>query len=294
MMSAAARQLPDGRLHLHHGPIDLIIFADSRQQAVIVTALRAAWMRFRTILEELVQELPLLRSGWSEASELPVGTTARRMCKSVTPYSRHEFITPMAAVAGAVAEEVLESMTRSADLDRAYVNNGGDIALHLSPGQSYRLTIADLNGNSLGEVEISADTPVRGIATSGRGGRSHSLGIADSVTVLAPTAVAADAAATLIANAADLPDHPTVERCLAEELNADTDLRGLSVVRACGRLTEDDISTALQSGVEVARTICCKGRVCAAALFLQGQSRFVCEENFRTLKDWWKLPDARH
>ena len=42
-------------------------------------------------------------------------------------------------------------------------------------------------------------SPVRGVATSGWRGRSHSLGIADSVTVLAATAAMADAAATVIA-----------------------------------------------------------------------------------------------
>ena len=46
------------------------------------------------------------------------------------------FITPMAAVAGSVADEIVLSF-RKAGIDRAYVNNGGDIALHLTPGQQY-------------------------------------------------------------------------------------------------------------------------------------------------------------
>jgi ApbE superfamily uncharacterized protein (UPF0280 family) len=58
---------------------------------------------------------------------------------------------------------------------------------------------------------LTHDRPVRGLATSGWGGRSFSLGIADSVTVLARCAAAADAAATVVANAVDA-EHPAIER----------------------------------------------------------------------------------
>ena len=43
----------------------------------------------------------------------------------------------MAAVAGAVAEEILEAMIAAAELSRAYVNDGGDIALHLATGRAF-------------------------------------------------------------------------------------------------------------------------------------------------------------
>ena len=65
---------------------------------------------------------------------------------------------------------------------------------------------------------------MRGIATSGWRGRSFSLGIADAVTVLADRAAAADAAATIIANAVDLPGHPAIVRVPACELAPDSDL----------------------------------------------------------------------
>ena len=65
---------------------------------------------------------------------------------------------------------------------------------------------------------------MRGVATSGWRGRSFSLGIADAVTVLAATAAAADAAATIIANAVDLPGHPAIARRPASELEDDSDL----------------------------------------------------------------------
>ena len=83
---------------------------------------------------------------------------------------------------------------------------------------------------------IDADDPARGIATSGRHGRSFSLGIADAVTVLARTASQADAAATIIANAVDLPGHPAIVRCPANELQPDSDLGARLVTRDVGAL----------------------------------------------------------
>ena len=44
-------------------------------------------------------------------------------------YESGDFITPMVAVAGSVADYILDAM--GGGLDRAIVNNGGDIALHL-------------------------------------------------------------------------------------------------------------------------------------------------------------------
>ena len=146
------------------------------------------------------------------------------MAEAVWPFRQH-FITPMAAVAGAVAEEMLAALTQGRDLAKAYVNDGGDIALHLAPGERFSIGIvAELAAPAIaGRAEIAASDAVRGIATSGQGGRSFSLGIADAVTVLARRAAEADAAATLIANAVDL-DHPAIQRRPASSLDPDSDL----------------------------------------------------------------------
>ena len=101
-----------------------------------------------------------------------------------------------------------------------------------------------------GTVELTADMPVRGIATSGAatkgaGGRSFSLGIADAVTVLAAIAAAADAAATIIANAVDLPGHPAIRRVPASEIDPDSDLGDRLVTVTVGRLFESEIRAAL-------------------------------------------------
>ena len=194
-----AQLLPDGRgLHLSQGPIDLVISAFG-QPAAVTAAYRAAARRFDGLLAELCEELGILRQPVGRDRALPTGRVAQRMHAAVLPFANDAFITPMAAVAGAVAEEILGAMLDAADLSRAFVNNGGDIALHLAPGESFRIGLVDRprvtpSGPSLfGTAEISSEQSIRGIATSGRHGRSFSLGIADAVTILSSTAAMADA-----------------------------------------------------------------------------------------------------
>lgn len=265
MMAGPVAALLEGgaRLHLQHGPIDLIIGADGDRDR----AFRAAANRFETVLSELVEELPLLRS----TAPIPArGQVARMMQRAVAPH--RGFVTPMAAVAGAVAQTVLAAMVEAADLSQAYINNGGDIALHLVGDAHFTIALAGLDGHSLGQVRIDAKDPIRGVATSGRGGRSLSLGIADSVTVLAPTAAMADVAATLIGNAVDLPGHPDIARAPACDLQPDSDLGQRLAVTAVSQLTDAEARTALNRGAAVTTDMRQKGLVSGAALFLHGQS----------------------
>jgi ApbE superfamily uncharacterized protein (UPF0280 family) len=274
---ALIRMLPDGRrLHLHDGPIDLIIEANGDARAVSA-AYEAAARRFVSTLDELCGELPLLRSRARKNSECPRGAIARRMFAAVEPYCKDCFITSMAAVAGAVAETILESIVCAASLDRAYVNNGGDIALHLADCQSYKIGMVERpdRPSLFGSLEITAADPVRGIATSGWRGRSFSLGIADAVTVLADTAAAADAAATVIANAVNLPNHPGITRIPAREISPDSDLGGLRVTRDVEPLSGSEISAALDSGVRVAEVLRAQGFIHSSALCLQGHTCVV-------------------
>jgi uncharacterized protein len=270
-----ARFLPDGkRLLLQHGPIDLIVQAFG-DEASLRDAYTAALRRFEGLLAELCQELDLLRSPADRLRAMPNGPVARRMVKAVSPFARGMFITPMAAVAGAVAEEIIAVMTAAAPLTRAYVNNGGDIALHLADRHSFKIGMVDRPDlpSLFGTTEIHAQDRIRGIATSGYLGRSFSLGIAEAVTVLAPTAAMADAAATVIANAVDLPDHPTIARVPANSLQADSDLGAIAVTRSVGDLTDADIETALARGLHQADVLQKQGLIAAAALHLKGTSR---------------------
>lgn len=261
--------LPDGkRLHLQHGPIDLIIGADGDRSA----AFAAAEDRFSTILDELVCELPLLRSPVTATVLNPKGSAATRMDQATRFFPETDYITPMAAVAGSVADEVLAAMCQSADLHRAYVNNGGDIALFLNMGAQFAMAMAGHDGRDLGRITIKETDPIRGIATSGRHGRSLSLGIADSVTVLARNAAMADAAATMIANHVDLPDHPAVHRRPACEIVDDSDLGNLPIVTHCGPLGLSDIHQALDAGHSYAQRLIRDDHIFGASLFLQNES----------------------
>ena len=142
-MTAHAAWLPDGRrLHLQHGP-DRPDPRGLGPPAAVASAYARATARFAPLLDELVAELPALRS--PDPAPL-AGDTARRMAAAVAPF-RPTFITPMAAVAGAVADTILAAMTAAGDLARAYVNDGGDIALHLSPGTAITAAIAARPGS---------------------------------------------------------------------------------------------------------------------------------------------------
>jgi uncharacterized protein len=269
--------LPDGkRLHLQDGPIDLIIEAKG-QAAEVRAAYDAAAGRFTGLLDELCEELATLRQAADPARCTLQGVVARRMHTAVAPFAADHFITPMAAVAGSVAEEILGAMLGATRLDRAYVNNGGDIALHLTGGEQFSVGLMDRPDRHglMRTMIVDADEPTRGIATSGRHGRSFSLGIADAVTVLARTASQADAAATIIANAVDLPGHPAVIRCPAKELQPDSDLGARLVTRDVGALTETEIEDALRAGAARAQQLLVAGLIEGAALRLLGETVLV-------------------
>jgi ApbE superfamily uncharacterized protein (UPF0280 family) len=271
--------LPDRRrLHLNDGPIDLIVEAFGSPSAV-ETGYRAACARFVTVLDELCTELAFLRQPCVLEAPWPQGAVARRMVAAVTPYASHQFITPMAAVAGAVAEEILAAMISAADLARAYVNDGGDIGLYLTQGEKFVVGMVERpdRASLFGTTTLKSNDPVRGIATSGWRGRSFSLGIADAVTVLADRAAAADAAATIIANAVDLPGHPAIVRVPARELAPDSDLGERRVTQAVGNLTAEEVNQALAAGTGMAERLFRMGLIRAAALRLRGKTRVVGE-----------------
>jgi ApbE superfamily uncharacterized protein (UPF0280 family) len=269
------RLLDDGkRLHLHHGPIDLVIGAAGSDDE-IARAYDQARVHFLDVLPTLVEELPMLRKPLGDPPWAPKGPVARRMAAAV---ARHQgiFVTPMAAVAGAVADEILAAMVAGRALQTCWVNNSGDIAFHLAPGETLSLgVVGDLHRPAIdGTVEFTHDMSVRGVATSGWAGRSHSFGIADAVTVLAADAAAADVAATLIANDVDV-DHPAIQRKPADEIDDDTDLGDRMVTVSVGKLDGGSIRAALDLGVMAAEILRGAGQIDAAMLVLGNQTRVV-------------------
>jgi ApbE superfamily uncharacterized protein (UPF0280 family) len=289
-MAAQRSRLSDNRWHFQHGPIDLIIGADGDASAVDA-AHEAAWQRFTEVLPELVQELAQLRLAVHGDCRLQ-GPVARRMWQACQPLSS-DFITSMAAVAGSVADEMITHY-QIAGVQRAWVNNGGDIALHLAPSQSLRVglyaDLARLDAAQLqvglqldGQFEVSAEMLVRGIATSGWRGRSFSLGIADSVTVLARTAAQADAAATVIANAVNVTD-ARVQRQPASALKDNSDLGERLVTTEVPTLEPALVLQALRAGLQKAQALRAAGLIFSAALVCQHQI-LKTHENLHTAAD---------
>jgi ApbE superfamily uncharacterized protein (UPF0280 family) len=277
-VTAQIALLPDGRLHLQHGPIDCLCRAWGEPDEIRAGYAQAARM-FPDILPALCDELAALRAPLPSLP--PRGAVARAMHAACMPYA-DRFITPMAAVAGAVADHLLAALCAGRRLARAYVNDGGDIAFHLASGARLRCgLIADLTAPALdGVLLLDAAQPSRGLATSGRackgrGGRSFSFGIADAVTVLARTAAAADAAASVIANAVDLPGHPAIRRRPACDIDPDSDLGARTVTWQVGPLAAAEIETALDEGRRVADALRAAGHIHGAVLALRGRFR-VC------------------
>jgi ApbE superfamily uncharacterized protein (UPF0280 family) len=284
MWAAQRAPLPGGRWHLQHGPIDIVIAAEGDADAV-AAAHAAAWVRFQPLLGDLVAELPRLRQPVDAAGNPLRGLVARRMWAACAPLraAAGGFLTPMAAVAGAVAQELIAAYQRPG-ITRAWVNNGGDIALHLAPGQSARVGLmADLSrfdaealartvaGNLRTDAgfTVAHASPVRGVATSGWRGRSHSLGIADSVTVLAASAAQADAAATVVANAVNRRRRPHPARTCQQPARRQRPgraprHRGGAAAAACGGAAGAGCRPA------AARQLQARGCIHAALLVCQG------------------------
>jgi ApbE superfamily uncharacterized protein (UPF0280 family) len=268
------QQLAGERLHVSHGPIDVVLKAWGPAEAVRA-AYAAAGRRFPQILPELCDELAQLRTPTHERPRVD-GPVARRMVQACRHFA-DVFVTPMAAVAGAVADELLAHMMAAAPLQRAFVNDGGDIAVLASPGHALDIGVAGEYSRGTtpllnGAVRIDAASGVGGIATSGGRGRSFSLGIADSVTILARDAATADAAATLVANAVSI-DSPAIRRRPARDLDPDSDLRDLPVTVSVGPLTAAEIDAALTAGLLRAAEYRRRGHVLDAALMLAGTTR---------------------
>ena len=285
-MQASCSRLDAARWHFQHGPIDLIITVDGKADA-IARALDSAWSRFQQVLPELVDERALLRQA-VRSDRAFEGAVAKRMQAACWPH-RAQFITPMAAVAGSVADEMIEFFSCEPDIQRAAINNGGDIALHLQANESYRIgLVTDIAQFSAqpdvvdGSLVICAADPVRGIATSGWRGRSLSLGIADSVTALASSAAHADAAATMIANAVNV-EHAAIRRAPAHTVKDDTDLGSLLVTQAVGVLPPVLVQQALERGKLQAQRLLMQGHIQGALLVLQTQACAVGQLEQRSL-----------
>lgn len=272
--SVQRAMLAGNRLHLQQGPINLVIKAYGGDAAVD-QAYERAEQRLQGLLQCLVDNLSLLRAPDASLHTQVNDATSQQMIAAVQQFDGH-FVTPMAAVAGAVADTVLAAVQTIDGLQRIYVNNGGDIALHLAPGQRMQIGIVPTLSAATPDSSlcITGGDGVGGIATSGWDGHSMSQGIADAVTVIAETGAVADVAATLVANQVNCLDD-AIERRPALELDPDTDLGERLVTVRVGALSETAISEALDRGERFAWSLVKQGIIHGAILSLQGDRRTV-------------------
>ncbi|MDL2226091.1 hypothetical protein LJB86_00325 [Deltaproteobacteria bacterium OttesenSCG-928-M10] len=179
---------------------------------------------------------------------------------------------PMAAVAGTVSQTVAEFL-KEAGADKAIVENGGDLAVWLKPGQAVKVGVRLGVDNPLPSYKmvLSGDLkPFWGVASSGLGGRSLSQGLADTALCVAASGPLADAAATAVANHCRV-DSPAVKMAAAETLDPDTDIRGLMVTESVGELTEAEVDAALASALRYAQKLTDQGMILGAAVSLRGR-----------------------
>lgn len=260
--------LKPGRVLVDHGPVTMTIQA-AAAGAPLTPAAVAAGERALALLDELVRYLPTARRAVGELAAVPPGCPAvlDRMVSAVRLLEESDF-TPMAAVAGAIAELALEAAV-AAGATRVIVNNGGDIALRVPPGDQLRVGIvSDLSTRLCAHMlPVTTESGIGGIATSGLGGRSLTKGIASAAVAIGRSASIADAAATAIANATNA-EHPHIQRCLAEEIDPGTDIRGHMVTLAARDVPDPIQEEALQNGARRARELFQRQVVLGWAIFV--------------------------
>jgi len=262
--------LSNGTVLVDHGPMHMLISAFENGKPLINLAEEGAHFAIQ-ILEDLAKFLPVIKK---KSLELEVAETipdvVRRMIEATKKMEEPD-LTPLAAVAGTTSDVVADFIF-SKGATKIIVDNGGDIAIRLREGEVARVGVkTEIDARQPTYlVSIDSTMGVGGVATSGLGGRSFTKGIASAATVLSETASLADAAATVIGNFTNIED-PNIMKSLAEEIYPDTDINGEWVTVKVGKLSQEKIEEALNSGLSKAYSIYQKGLINGALIALQGK-----------------------
>ena len=232
-----------------NGPMQIVIQAWDKKRPDMTMALKAAQFSF-TCLEQVAQHQEILKQ---QHSLMPKGLAPipRAMAESVIATGEKD-LTPMAAVAGSIADAVADWLFNRG-MSRVIVNNGGDIAIRLAENETAKVGVRTKVESPV--ISYIVELPSRhsswGVTTSGLGGRSLTRGIASAVTAFAKTASLADAAATSIANACFAKDDAIVQ-VLAQKVDPHTDIRGIPVTVKIGELKKSRISQAMHNALNKA------------------------------------------
>ncbi|MEG1857736.1 MAG: hypothetical protein RR216_03280 [Pseudoflavonifractor sp.] len=281
MTEDAVRDLSPGQVFFDYGPVSMVVTAmrDGNPETILC---RSAFSVIEAKLGELSAVLPLLMQNPRHIDPAQLTGTPEVMLRAVLA-TGDPLLTPMATVAGVMSDAVADYLF-SQGATKVIANNGGDIALRLAPHEHVRLGIVtDLARGTVDQVlDLPGSAGVGGVATSGLGGRSFTLGIASAVTVFSARCVAADALATLLANKTYL-DLPAVHTCLAGELSPESDIADLMVVTSVDPLTPPQIDRALTQALDEAALQYQKGNLMGMTATVQG--RTVCFDPLHLFND---------
>jgi hypothetical protein len=227
------------------GPMRLVIRAWNKKQPQIKLARRAAEESF-SYLERIARCRMILSRPIPEIADLPEDELALGMIASTRAIG-DEDLTPMAAVAGTIADAVADWLFKRG-LTRVIVDNGGDIAIRLAQDETATVGVRPQVTSPLIShvIHLYSGGSTWGVTTSGMGGRSFTRGIASAVTVLAKNASMADAAATAVANACFVEDKG-ITQLPAEKIDPSSDLAGMHVTTEVEPLSSESICIAVGS-----------------------------------------------
>jgi len=159
-------------------------------------------LKHRASLEAYIGRHPLFLTTldpYQSEAEAPA------IVKEMARVSQLTGVGPMAAVAGVIAEVVGRDLL--AFSPEVIVENGGDIFLKISRKRLVGIYAGQSSFTQKIALEIMPrETPLGICTSSGTVGHSLSLGSADAVIVLSPSASLADAAATALGNVVKAAD----------------------------------------------------------------------------------------
>jgi len=248
------------------GPMRLVIRAWNKKQPQTKLARRAAEESI-SYLERIARCRPLLSRPIPDIEDLPGDELALGMINSTRAIGDHD-LTPMAAVAGTIADAVANWLFER-EATRVIVDNGGDIAVRLAKGESVTVGVRPrvTSWHISHVINLDSDHSAWGVTTSGVGGRSLTRGIASAVTVLSTRASVADAAATAIANACFVKDDRIIQQPAAK-MDPISDLKDIPVTTEVGPLSSEKVLAAIKSARQKAEDLSDKGIILGAFIAL--------------------------
>jgi len=267
------RELEDGTVVVHRGPMLMSIFASSGGKPNISLAKEGA-KKALEVLEILARFRSLITKNIGEIHSIELMPPVVQKMVLTSRKFEDPTVTPLIAVAGTGADEVADFIFNTGHANKVVVNNGGDIALRLKNDEVVRVGIkSELADKAVTHVmTITLSSKIGGVATSGFGGRSFTRGVANAAVAVANDATSADVAATLVGNATDV-ESPSVTKVLAKELYEGTDIPNLPVTKTIGRLEKWEVEEALHRGMQKAETFQERGLIRGAFLAVKDQYR---------------------